>query len=411
MSPEQVERPRVRPAGRRLRARRRALRDGRRAPAVRGAPRASASSPASSRDQPVPLGAPQLRDPAGARRAGHADARQGADAAADGARGRSARWRRCAAARSGRRCGRRRWPQSAGRRSAAKRNARSSLRAYARVEAGRGLIVAVTGEPGIGKTSLVEDFLRSSRRAASGRRSRAADVRRAWPAPRRTCRFSRCSTACCTGRRAVARLADQDGRADLVRAGRRRRSAESRVARRAARAAPAASQERMKRELGALLQEISRVAAAGAVHRRPALGRRLDDRHAELPGGPLRRHARADPHQLPAVGHGAGEASVSRRSAATCSRAALFEEIGLGFLEAGGRRALSGAAVPGPRVSAATSPRSIHAKTEGSPLFMADLVRYLRDTGGDRRRRTARGSLARARVGRAAATCPSRCAA
>ena len=46
------------------------------------------------------------------------------------------------------------------------------MRAYARVKEGRGLIVAVTGEPGIGKTSLVEDFL-----AELGRARRAADDR------------------------------------------------------------------------------------------------------------------------------------------------------------------------------------------------------------------------------------------
>ena len=32
-------------------------------------------------------------------------------------------------------------------------------RVFARVKQGRSLIVALTGEPGIGKTSLVEDFL------------------------------------------------------------------------------------------------------------------------------------------------------------------------------------------------------------------------------------------------------------
>ena len=45
-------------------------------------------------------------------------------------------------------------------------------------------------------------------------------------------------------------------------------------------------------------------------------------------------------------------------------------------------RRLSGAAVSRATSFRATWPPIIHTKTEGSPLFMADLVRYLRDTGG-----------------------------
>ena len=52
----------------------------------------------------------------------------------------------------------------------------------------------------------------------------------------------------------------------------------------------------------------------------------------------------------------------------------------------------------------------IHAKTEGSPLFMADLVRYLRDSGRHRRRQGHLGARS-LDVRAAEAICPSRCAA
>ena len=51
-------------------------------------------------------------------------------------------------------------------------------RVYAGVRERRGLIVAVTGEPGIGKTSLIEDFLNevaSSRTAATIARGRCSE--------------------------------------------------------------------------------------------------------------------------------------------------------------------------------------------------------------------------------------------
>ena len=88
----------------------------------------------------------------------------------------------------------------------------------------------------------------------------------------------------------------------------------------------------------------------------------------------------------------------------------LFEEIALGFLGAGGRRSLSGAASFPSTACRRSSRRSIHAKTEGSPLFMADLVRYLRDSGGivEEQRHVGAGA---ADVRRAAAICRNRCAA
>ena len=70
-------------------------------------------------------------------------------------------------------------------------------RAYARVKAGTSLFVAVTGEPGIGKSTLTEDFLIERNAVPSGRSSPAADARSVSPAPRRICRSSKCSGSCC----------------------------------------------------------------------------------------------------------------------------------------------------------------------------------------------------------------------
>ena len=59
----------------------------------------------------------------------------------------------------------------------------------------------------------------------------------------------------------------------------------------------------------------------------------------------------------------------------------LFEEIGLRFLELKDVERYLALEFPG-HAFPSDFASVIHAKTEGSPLFMADLVRYLRDTGG-----------------------------
>ena len=145
--------------------------------------------------------------------------------------------------------------------------------------------------------------------------------------------------------------------------------------------APTASQERMKREVGAFFQDISQLASAGAVPRRPALGRRLDDRHPQLSGRPVRGHARAGPRRP--IGPRRWRSRSIRFSASptTCESRGLFEEIALGFLAPADVERYLALEFPEPPPAAGFS-ALIHAKTEGSPLFMADLVRYLRDSGG-----------------------------
>ena len=156
MSPEQARGTQAGPGGRRVRARRRAVRDGGRPPAVRGADERR-------RAGGDPLGAAgaaraaQSGDSAGARRAGAPDAREGTRAAAR----RRATWTtsspRCrGATRRRSRCARRRASAT----TVGRESERADLRrAYARVAAGQSLILGVSGEAGIGKTSLIEDFL------------------------------------------------------------------------------------------------------------------------------------------------------------------------------------------------------------------------------------------------------------
>ena len=174
MSPEQARGAQAGPAGGRLRARRRALRDGRRAAAVRRRRRRVGDARGDPLGAAGAARAAQSGDAAGARRAGASDAAR---------RSRSGGRRRARSTQSSRRCraaARRRTTRPRDDGAAARRVGREAeratlRRAYARVRDGRSLIVGVTGEAGIGKTSLVEDFLDRADDAA-----RAAD-RRARP--------------------------------------------------------------------------------------------------------------------------------------------------------------------------------------------------------------------------------------
>jgi predicted ATPase len=244
--------------------------------------------------------------------------------------------------------------------------------------AGQELFLCVTGEPGIGKTTLVEDFL--AELAAGGRAHAVAR--------------GRCSERLAG---AEAYLPILEALDSLV------RGAAGEAAVRAMRllapswyvqvAPPAASdpaadpaapplgatQERMKREFLAFLEELSRWrplviflddvhwADASTVDLLAYLGGRcaglrllvlLTYRPTELLLGP---------HPFVSI-----QLELQRRG--------VCRAVPLGFLGRGEVETYLALAFPGHRLPTEFA-AVIHAKTEGSPLFLVDLLRYLRDRG------------------------------
>jgi predicted ATPase len=271
-------------------------------------------------------------------------------------------------------------PAIAERRTVGREDERAKLRrAYEEACEGRGRILTVMGEPGIGKTLLVEDFLAELAQLPE----RPFLVR------------GRCSERLAGAEAYLPVLEALDGLLHqsswssvpsliktvaptwYVQVAHAESSQES-VAR-VREDAPAVSQERMKRELGALLLEASRL--------RPFV-LFLDDLHW------------ADVSTIDVLNYLAGRFDQMRLLVLTTYRPAdmtlaqhpflairdelrahgAVEEIPLGFLE---RRDVERyLAVMFPQhLFPGSLAELIHAKTEGSPLFMADVVRYLRDSG------------------------------
>jgi serine/threonine protein kinase/predicted ATPase len=257
---------------------------------------------------------------------------------------------------------------------------RQLLRSYmlARDEGAR--IVAVTGEPGIGKSSLVAEFL--SDLNAHG--ERAVIIR------------GRCSESL-AGSEAylpvlealdeLRRPATGESFDALIRgvapswyAQLSTHVEESATNGTARTAVSAPSPERMKRELGTLLEQISRIQPLVLV---------IDDLHW------------ADVSTIDMLNYLAGRFSAMRIFVLTGYRPSdmlltqhpflgirtnletrgLFEEIALAFLGPDDVAEYLAVQFPGNTFPADLA-TVIHTRTDGSPLFMGDLVRYLRDTGG-----------------------------
>ena len=252
-------------------------------------------------------------------------------------------------------------------------------RIYEQVRDGRGRILTILGEPGIGKTVLVEDFLAElgdrperpviSRGRCSERLAGAEAYlpvlealdnllhRSSWSAI-----HSLIKTVAPTWYVQVAHAAISQDSVARVRD-----------------EAPAASQERMKRELGTLLQEASR--------QRPFV-LFLDDLHW------------ADVSTIDMLNYLAGRLDQMRLLVVATYRPA---DMTLGqhpFLAIRGNLAAHGSLLELPltfldlrdveRYLSIQFPQHrfppslaelILQKTDGSPLFMADVVRYLRDSG------------------------------
>ncbi|MDQ3070394.1 MAG: AAA family ATPase, partial [Acidobacteriota bacterium] len=253
------------------------------------------------------------------------------------------------------------------------------LRAYGRVKDGRSLILGVTGEPGIGKTSLVEEFLndlaRRGERPTIGR-GRCSEslagaeaylpvlevldsLLRGSAGPALAATFK---TIAPTWYVQVATYTDGDTAITEPRE-----------------PAPAVSQERMKRELAALLQEVSR---------RVPLVIFIEDLHwADVSTIDVLNYLAArfaDMRVLIVTNFRPSDMALARHAflgiRSDLQSRGLFEEVELRFLAPEDIARYLSLQFP---VNAfpADFAAAIHAKTEGSPLFMADLVRYLRDTG------------------------------
>jgi hypothetical protein len=253
-------------------------------------------------------------------------------------------------------------------------------RAFARVKTGRGLLLGVSGEPGIGKTSLVEDFLseltagperpivtrgRCSERLAGAEaylpilevldtllhRGSTETVNTVM------------KTVAPTWYVQVAAAAFHQMSIDAVRAD-----------------APAASQERMKRELASFLQEISRS--------RPVV-MYLDDLHwADVSTIDMLNYLAGrfdDLRVLVLVTYRPAEMALAQHPFVKMSHdlrsRSAFEELPLRFLGPDDVERYLAQEFPSHRFPPSFS-KLIYARTEGSPLFMADLVRYLHDSGG-----------------------------
>ena len=250
-------------------------------------------------------------------------------------------------------------------------------RAFESAAAGHGLFLCVTGEPGIGKTTLVEDFL--GELAAAGHlcalaRGRCSERLAATEAYLPFLEALECWLHGETGE-AAARLMKATAPswyAQVVSL-----TAEDSSLTRVLAESKAATQERLKRELGAFLREVS--------HLRPLL-LFLDDLHwadastvdllAYLGGKCAGMRALVvltyRPTDLVLGKHPFGPVKLDLQARGVC------RELSLEFLTRADLDRYLALEFPGHGFSEEFA-ALVHARTEGSPLFMADLLRYLRD--------------------------------
>lgn len=251
-------------------------------------------------------------------------------------------------------------------------------RAYARVQQGTSLLVAVTGEAGIGKSTLTEDFLAELATGpdrplvARGRCSeRLAGSEAYLPILEVLEHVLRRSSSVSVDQ--LMRTVAPTWYSQVATASAHPSFAEMRQD------APAASQERMKRELSALFEDLSRT--------RPLVVF-LDDLHwADVSTIDILNYLAgrlAEMRVLVLLTYRPTEMALAQNRFAGISgglRArGLFEEIPLEFLAAADVERYLALEFPGHHFPPALA-SFIHAKTQGTPLFMADLVRYLRDSG------------------------------
>jgi predicted ATPase len=251
--------------------------------------------------------------------------------------------------------------------------------AFEAAAAGRGLLLCVTGEPGLGKTTLVEDFL--DELAADGRpcavgRGRCSE-RLAGAEAYLPFLEALDSLLQDDGSGAAARLLRAVAPAWYVQVA-RQVAGDPAVARLAAEA-QAASQERLKRELSAFLQEVSRL--------RPVVVF-LDDLHwADASTADLLAYLGGRcvawrllvvvtyrPSDLLLGAHPFRPVQLDLQGRGLCREVPL-EFLGQADVERYLALQFPGHDFPAELVDV------VHQRTEGNPLFLVDLLRYLRDRG------------------------------
>lgn len=242
---------------------------------------------------------------------------------------------------------------------------------------GSGLLMCVTGEPGIGKTTLVEDFLAELNAAdrscyiARGRCSERLAGSEAY-LPFLEVLESLIHSEAGAG---VARLMKLIAPTWYVHIA--PLSADDSSAARLLADVKAASQERMKRELSAFLHEVSRLrplilffddlhwADASTVDLLSYLGTKLNSMG-------LLMVVTYRPTDLLLAKHAFLQVKLDLQTRGAC------REMPLEFLTRGDIETYLVLKFPKHRFPVQFA-ELIHAKTEGSPLFMVDLLRYLRD--------------------------------
>jgi predicted ATPase len=250
---------------------------------------------------------------------------------------------------------------------------------FEQAAAGQGLLLCVTGEPGLGKTTLVEDFL--DELAAGGRllsvgRGRCSE-RLAGAEAYLPFLEALDSLLQDDGSGAAARLMKAVAPAWYVQVA-PQAAGDAAMARLAAEA-QAASQERLKRELSAFLQEVSRL--------RPAV-LFLDDLHwADASTADLLAYlgSRCEawrllvvvtyrPSDLLLAGHPFRPIQLDLQGRGLC------REVTLGFLGQADVERYLALQFPNHDFPAELA-GIVHTRTEGNPLFLVDLLRYLCDRG------------------------------
>jgi predicted ATPase len=249
-------------------------------------------------------------------------------------------------------------------------------RAFESAAAGQGLFLCVTGEPGIGKTTLVEDFL--GELAATGHlcalaRGRCSERLAGTEAylPFLEALESLIKGGECEAVARVMKATAPNWYAQVASL-----TAEDSGLTRVLAESQAASQERLKRELGAFLRELSHLqplllffddlhwADASTVDLLAYLGGRCAGMRVLLV-------LTYRPTELVLGKHPFGPVKLDLQARGVC------RELALEFLTRADLDRYLALEFPG-HVFPEEFASLVHAQTEGSPLFMADLVRYLR---------------------------------